>query len=166
MDDITSMRVQQIIAILSAPTYVIQSSALAVRLYATPQYWTQPYHTSILQGAVWVKELINRHPQHIWTELGVQLHVFELLVLEVKALGVGDRRYVFVEEQVAIFLYMCVTGLFLHHTRERFQHANDTISKFVDNIFQNNIFINGLIFCSYSQHSDKPRVLQQICFSS
>ncbi|KAK0440669.1 uncharacterized protein EV420DRAFT_1249896, partial [Desarmillaria tabescens] len=39
-------------------------------------------------------------------------------------------RNVFLEEQVAIFLYMCVTGLSVRHVGERFQRSNETIAKY------------------------------------
>ncbi|KIJ09149.1 hypothetical protein PAXINDRAFT_33619, partial [Paxillus involutus ATCC 200175] len=35
-----------------------------------------------------------------------------------------------VEEQLAIFLYMCVTGLSSHHVAERFQCSPDTVMKY------------------------------------
>ena len=59
---------------------------LAAQLYASPLYWKQEYHTSRLTGKAWVKELIYGHPDHIWTEFGVRLHVFMALVKELFAL--------------------------------------------------------------------------------
>ena len=41
-----------------------------------------------------------------------------------------DSKYIGLEEQVAIFFYMCVTGLSVQHVGERFQHSNETISKY------------------------------------
>jgi hypothetical protein len=89
----------------------------------------EPYHTSILSGYAWVQELLNGHPERIRTELGVHKEVFLALVEELRLMGHGDTRYVTLEEQLAIFLYMSVTGLSIRHTGERFQHANGTISK-------------------------------------
>ena len=77
-----------------------------------------------------MKELINGHHDRIWTELGVRVHVFLALVHELRVVsGLGDSHYIGLNEQVAIFLYMCVTGLSLRHVAERFQRSNDTISK-------------------------------------
>jgi hypothetical protein len=42
--------------------------------------------------------------------------------------GLGDSWHVGLDEQAAIFLYMCVTGLSVRHVGERFQHSNETIS--------------------------------------
>jgi hypothetical protein len=40
-------------------------------------------------------------------------------------------RWITPEEQLAIFLYTCMTGLSMAHMKERFQRSKDTISKFV-----------------------------------
>jgi hypothetical protein len=89
----------------------------------------EPYHTSALTGQEWVIELIVGHPERIRCELGVHVHVFEGLVNELRALGHTDSRHVSLEEQVAIFLYSCVTGLTVRHVGERFQRSNETISR-------------------------------------
>ena len=89
----------------------------------------EPYHTSVLSGYAWIQELLHGHPECIRTELGVHKEVFLALVEELQSMGHGHTKYVTIEEQLAIFLYMSVTGLFICHAGERFQHANGTISK-------------------------------------
>jgi hypothetical protein len=89
----------------------------------------EPYHTSILSGYAWVQELLHGHPERIRTELGVHKEVFLALVEELRSLGHEDTRNVTLQEQLAIFLYMSVTGLSVRHAGERFQRANGTISK-------------------------------------
>jgi hypothetical protein len=89
----------------------------------------EPYHTSALTGEEWVVELLSGHPERIHCELGVHLHVFDALVSELRDLGHGNSRHVSLEEQLAIFLYSCVTGLTIRHVGERFQRSNDTISR-------------------------------------
>ena len=74
-------------------------------------YVKQPYHTSILSGEGWVQELLNGHPGHIQCELGITKDDFRLLILELQSMGHTGSRYVSLEEQLAIFLYTCVTGL-------------------------------------------------------
>jgi hypothetical protein len=102
----------------------------AVILYASPLYWKQEYHTSALTGQAWVEELIEGHPDRIKCELGMRLHVFLALVATLRATsGLRDSKNVTLEEQVAIFLYTCVTGLSIRHVGERFQRSNETISK-------------------------------------
>jgi hypothetical protein len=63
------------------------------------------YHTSSLTGAGWVQELMLGHPDCIKTELGMRL------VSDLSDLGLDPSWHISLEEQVAIFLYMSVTGL-------------------------------------------------------
>ena len=86
---------------------------IAGALYAEPNYWKQPYHTSALSGEAWVNELIYGHPDHIYTELGMRLDVFLTFVATLQLMGelVTSKFGVTVKEQAAIFLYTCVTGL-------------------------------------------------------
>ena len=89
----------------------------------------EPYHTSIISGQMWVKELLHGHPDRIYCELGVQKEVFLELICTVHSFGITGSKYVTLEEQLSTFLYMCMTGLTIHHTGECFQHSNNTISK-------------------------------------
>lgn len=89
----------------------------------------EPYHTSILTGQGWINELLDGHPEHIQTEFGMHKHIFLALVSELQDLGHTNSKYVLLEEQVAIFLYACVTGLTVRHLGEWFQRSNETISK-------------------------------------
>jgi hypothetical protein len=120
-------------------TFAAGAAALA---YGLPLYDKTPYHTSALTGAGWVCELLDGHPERIRNELGVHKHVFLGLVAALEHCGLKSSRHVFIEEQLAIFLYTCVTGLSLRHVSERFQRANETTSKFVfhhDQELENNI---------------------------
>lgn len=89
----------------------------------------EPYHTSALTGEGWVLELMSGHPGRIRCELGVHLHVFKELLVQLRSIGYTDSKYVTLEEQVAIFLYTCITGLTSRHVGERFQRSNQTISR-------------------------------------
>ena len=89
-----------------------------------------PYHTSILTGEGWVLELLHGHPNRIKTELGVYKEVFEALVAEISNIGAhSPDEQISVQVQVAIFLYIAVTGITIRHAAERFQHTTATISK-------------------------------------
>ena len=116
-------------ALLIIVVSMLHSAWLAVTLYASTWYWKQPYHTSALSGEAWVNELIFGHPERIRTCLGMRVHVFLALVSELRLHGLKDSRYVTLKEKVAIFLYVCVTGLSVEHVGERFQRSNDTISR-------------------------------------
>ena len=89
----------------------------------------EPYHTSILTGEGWVLELLTGHPEHIHCELGVHRHVFLELITELCRLGHTNSRFVSLEEQLAIFLYTCITGLTICHAGEQFQRSIETISQ-------------------------------------
>ena len=115
--------------LLGICVYAANYLYLAIYYYASIYYWKQPYHTSALSGHAWVQELIHGHPDHIYSELRMRLHVFLAFTAELWANGLNDTRYVTVEEQAAIFLYMCITGLKIWHVGEHFQRANATISK-------------------------------------
>lgn len=118
----------RIILLAAAFWHMVQ---LAVLLYASPLYWKQEYHTSALSGKAWLDELIVGHPNRIKTELGMRVHVFLALVAQLRLLaGLTDSKHVTAEEQVAIFLYTCVTGMSVRNVGERFQHSNETISKY------------------------------------
>ena len=93
-----------------------------------PLHVKQPYHTSALTGEAWVLELLCGHPNRIQTELGVSLDIFNALIQELRDFGYTSSRHVSLEEQLAIFLYMCITGLTIRHVGERFQRSNDSIS--------------------------------------
>lgn len=105
-------------------TYLVRTMALLVNR-AVPT----PYHTSALSGEAWVLELMTGHPERIRCELGVSIDVFHALVTHLREIGIDRSKYVSIEEQLSIFLYMVVTGLTIRHVGERFQRSNETISK-------------------------------------
>ena len=81
----------------------------------------KPYHTSILSGWGWVEELLEGHPGHICCELGISREVFLELISVLHSFSFGSSRYVDIEEQFTIILYMSVTGLTIEHTNKQFQ---------------------------------------------
>jgi hypothetical protein len=119
--------IDQLKKLVVAYAFLVNVITVVVTVYAAPNYWKQEYHNSQMTGLAWVKELIHGHPDRIRSELGVRLHVFIALVEQHRALGMEQTRYVSLEEQITIFLYMCVTGLSVRHVGERFQRANATV---------------------------------------
>jgi hypothetical protein len=115
--------------ILRIAGFIINATIAAVISFSTHLYNKIPYHTSALSGAAWVAELLQGHPEHIRCELGVHQHVFQFLVSYLQIIGVKHSRDVLLEEQLAIFLYRCVTGLSIRHVGKHFQRSNDTVSK-------------------------------------
>jgi hypothetical protein len=90
-------------------------------------YNKRAFHQSILTGYAWVLELLSGHPEYLRCELGVRPHVFQALLITLRGMGYHDTRHVKLEEQLAIFLYACVTGLTVRHLAGRFQRSNETI---------------------------------------
>ena len=89
-----------------------------------------PKNTSILTGRRWLDELLAGHPICFYDNLGMNKHVFCALVSELgTTAGLYDTRWVSAEEQIAIFLYLAVTGVAQCHLKERFQRSPDTLSK-------------------------------------
>jgi hypothetical protein len=111
---------------LSAAVFVYITVASAAALVAP--YNKTPYHTSALRGIDWVNELLTGHPNRIKNELGMRKHVFMALCFALQLCGLKATQEISVEEQVAIYLYMSVTGLSVVHVGERFQRAFTTIS--------------------------------------
>jgi hypothetical protein len=118
-------RLRQYAILFASIIFTATASILASVYRKEPE----PYHTSILTGEGWVMELLAGHPDRIRCELGMARHVFVELVSELRRIGYSNSKYVSLEEQLAIFLYTCVTGLTTRHVGERFQRTNDTISK-------------------------------------
>lgn len=90
----------------------------------SPFYIKEPYHDS-----AFVQELLHGHRDRIKDILGVRLHVFVGLLEELTSLGYTHSRHVSLEEQLAIFLWMCHTGNCLRQVADRFQHSLETTSK-------------------------------------
>ena len=110
-------------------TLIVSIMLTAVASLLESVYIRNPYHTSALTGEAWVIELLSGHPERMRTALGVNLHVFSALILELRAAGLKESKHVSLEEQLAIYLYACVTGLTIRHLGEHFQRSNETISR-------------------------------------
>ena len=115
--------------------YCIIMNGVTEVMQSTIQKEPKPYHTSILTGQGWIVELITGHPNCICCELGMCANVFLQLVTEICALGHTNSWFVSLEEQLAIFLYTCVTDLTIRHVGEHFQRSSDTISQYSINWF-------------------------------
>ena len=63
--------------------------------------------------------------------LGMHKHVVHALVATLWAPDLQDSCYIMFKKKLAMFLYMSVTSLRIHHMREHFQHSNETISQWV-----------------------------------
>ena len=101
-------------------THIIIVTTRLLQLKKDPK----PYHISILTGQGWVEELLSGHPKHICCELGVHRHTFLVLIGVLQELGYSHSKHITLEEQLAIFLYMSVTGLTIQHVGKCFQWSD------------------------------------------
>ena len=76
-------------------------------------------------------KLILGHPDHIHCEPSMDAHTFKEVTLELHSHSHKCSTKVFLEEQLMMFLYTCVTGLPIRHIGEQFQRFNDMISRYV-----------------------------------
>ena len=103
-----------------------------IALHMYPRFVKEKEHTSKLSGQDWVEELLEGHATPFYTAMGINKHVFLALLNELQQrCGLKNTKYVSAEEQLAIFLHMCRTGLSVAHFKIRFQCSGDTISKYV-----------------------------------
>ena len=99
--------------------------------FSTRYYNKTPKNTSKLTGQQWLNELLTGHHQRFYDAMGMNKHVFQALLHELIRRGLHDTRHVSAEEQLAIFLYLAVTGLPQRHLEERFQRSPSTLTKCV-----------------------------------
>ena len=108
---------------LSSPSGKVIDGRMLIYWCSAPAYiyWSRP--------GLHITCLSNLTP-YLPVPLGMRLHVFMAFVATLQLMGglVTSKFGVTVEEQAAIFLYTCVTGLSIRHVGERFQRSNETIS--------------------------------------
>jgi hypothetical protein len=98
-------------------------------IYSGQHLDKRPMNVSKLSGQDWIDELLGGHPTHFRDQMGMAPHVFRKLLQVLRdKVGIADTKYVSAEEQLAIFLYMVVTGLSNRKIQARFQRSADTIS--------------------------------------
>ena len=77
------------------------------------------------------------------------------MITTLRNFGYDSSKYMQIEEQLAIFLYMSVTGLTIRHTGEHFQRSNETISKYFRRML--GIFSSEPFYTTYINLPDNDR---------
>ena len=108
-------RIIQYMSLLSIIVFTVSSTA---SLLPQPHTDPEPYHMSVLTGEGWLLELLTGYPDCIRTELRMRIGPFNDLILLLRSYGHSNAQFVSLEEQLAIFLYMCITGLPTRHVGE------------------------------------------------
>ncbi|XP_048138571.1 uncharacterized protein LOC115743588 [Rhodamnia argentea] len=89
----------------------------------------EPIRDSAFSGAQWIREIIHGHSDRVCEAFRMERHVFLNLCGLFTARGwLGDSRYLKVDEQVGIFLYLLCHGGSNRDLTERFQCSRQTIS--------------------------------------
>jgi len=120
LDGTTAVNTKMFFSASHVAIQVSDAASCAIQMYSGSYYDKQPYHTSILTGLGWVNELLTGHPERIQCKLGVQHHVFHVLLSLLRDAGCHDSKFISLEEQLAIFLYASVTELSTQHLGEWF----------------------------------------------
>lgn len=116
---------QKSVAIVAA----LVGGSLALQKYSA-HFDKVSKNNSKLTGQAWLDELLRGHAKRFYSNMGMHKSVFRSLVRELRdRAGLCDTRYVSAEEQLAIFLYLSVTGVAQCHLEERFQRSPDTLTK-------------------------------------
>ena len=114
-----------IFTLLAATAIGVVTKHLALSICTTPM------NTSRLTGISWVQELLTGHPVWFSDALAMPKHVYRKLVKELQLYGgLAHLKHVLQEEQVAIFLHFCKTGMTIRDLQEHFQHSPSTISMY------------------------------------
>lgn len=96
------------------------------------RYVKTPKNDSNQSGANWLTALLHGHPDRFREVYGLNRHVFRRLLSDLqRKAGLEDSKYICADEQLAIFLYICTSGLSIRKAAVCLQRSIDTISKYV-----------------------------------
>ena len=66
-----------------------------------------PMHTSVRTGHQYMLELLNEHPNRLFNKIYMYQPCFEMLIQVLRhQIGLQNTRYLTLEEQVLIFIYI------------------------------------------------------------
>lgn len=113
-------------AIIQRRTQIAISAALYVNFFLTTQY----VHTSSRTGRRHTEEILRAHPRRVMELIRMPIMTFlDLRDWVVQRGLLSSTRYVSVEEQLVLFLWMVGRGASNRDAQEQFQHSGDTISR-------------------------------------
>ena len=113
-------------AIIQRRIQVAISAAIYVGFYLSPE----PVHTSIRTGQRFTEEILRAHPRRVLEVIRMPITTFlDLRDWVVERGLLRSTRYISVEEQIMMFLWMVGHGATNREASEQFQHAGDTVSR-------------------------------------
>ncbi|KAL5578857.1 hypothetical protein UlMin_011299 [Ulmus minor] len=88
-----------------------------------------PMHTSIRTGHEYMLELLNQHPDRMFNKIRMYRPCFEMLIQVLRQqTALQNSRYLTLEEQVMIFVYVISQKATNRMAMEDWQHSGSTIS--------------------------------------
>ena len=106
------------------------AAAISVAKYAMRHLVKEPMYNDPETGEKKIQQLLRGHPSRFYNMMGMSQHTFKRLVHELHIYsGLVPTRYLSMEEQVAIFVRFCRTGLGTREMQEYFQRSPDTVLK-------------------------------------
>ena len=88
-----------------------------------------PMHTSIRTGHQYMLELLNQHPDRMFNKIRMYRPCFEMLIQVLRQqTTLQNSRYLTLEEQVMIFVYVISQKATNRMAMEDWQHSGSTIS--------------------------------------
>ena len=113
-------------AVLSAAAVTARSATHVL----AGRYVKEPKSTSEQTGPAFLKMLKQGHPSSFRDAYGLNKHVFRRLLHELHLRNViADGKHIKTDEQLAIFLYICTSGLSIRKAALNLQRSIDSISK-------------------------------------
>ena len=85
LDEVRKAIIQDILKLI----HLLVLSLINIAFSPAPRKTSTLYHTSVLFGHQWIKELLDGHPDHIHCELGIHKNIF-LTLLEELAMWDGS----------------------------------------------------------------------------
>lgn len=88
-----------------------------------------PMHTSVRSGHQYMLELINEHPDRLFNKIRMYRPCFDMLIQVLRQqTGLQNSRFLTLEEQVMIFIYVISQKATNRMAMEDWQHSGSTIS--------------------------------------
>lgn len=144
---------------------LVRQSRLYIALHELNKLTTPvqriPLHTGGEPGHVWMHRLLTGHPMYCKEQLRLHRDVFLSLanVLREKQLLVPGR-YIGIEEQLGLTLYMLAKVASVRDTASRFQHSISTISKYYKQVLKALVSLSTEVVRPYQSFLETPPEIQ------
>lgn len=91
----------------------------------------QPCHTRPFSGEAYIQDLLKGHPGRFRENFRMQIPTFLRLCDNLQSVGLNHSRWVSLEQQLGIFLFIVANKNGNRMAQEMFQHSGETIHRLV-----------------------------------